>query len=190
MHVAPACVGSIEGSDHFGSYVRSLSLHFCKRLFPGLEPMTSWSQGKGIKEGEGEGERESILHHSLLTKRTLIWLSFSRKSISTYGVTIPYSWIISQSLFQLIHSSHMTGLSEWLISLSPISLENKNHKFCIPLYKAEIQNWKDKSITIGPTTSTTLCMKYGTFMLVLCKFFHLHNFCTGYSYSFTHAVCT
>jgi hypothetical protein len=23
-------------SDHFGSYVRSLSIHFCKRLFPGL----------------------------------------------------------------------------------------------------------------------------------------------------------
>jgi hypothetical protein len=41
VHVAPACIGS----DHFGSYVRSISLHFYKRLFPGLEPMTSWSQG-------------------------------------------------------------------------------------------------------------------------------------------------
>jgi hypothetical protein len=28
-------------SDHFGSYVSSLSLHFCKRLFSKLEPMTS-----------------------------------------------------------------------------------------------------------------------------------------------------
>ncbi|VAH28120.1 unnamed protein product [Triticum turgidum subsp. durum] len=28
-------------SDHFGSIVRTLSLHFCKRLFPGLEPVTS-----------------------------------------------------------------------------------------------------------------------------------------------------
>jgi hypothetical protein len=36
VHVVPTCVGS----DHFGSYVRNLSLHFCKRLFPGLEPMT------------------------------------------------------------------------------------------------------------------------------------------------------
>jgi hypothetical protein len=45
MHVAPACVGSEEGSNHFGSYVRNIFLHFCKRLFPGLEPMTSWSQG-------------------------------------------------------------------------------------------------------------------------------------------------
>jgi hypothetical protein len=36
MHVAPACAGSGEWSDHFGSYVRSLSQHFCKRLFPGL----------------------------------------------------------------------------------------------------------------------------------------------------------
>jgi hypothetical protein len=45
VHVAPACVGSGEGNDHFGAYVRSLSLHFCNRLFPGFEPMTSWSQG-------------------------------------------------------------------------------------------------------------------------------------------------
>ena len=37
-----------EGSDHFGSIVRSLSLHFCKRLFPGLEPVTSWSQGSSF----------------------------------------------------------------------------------------------------------------------------------------------
>jgi hypothetical protein len=36
-------IGSGEGSYHFGSYVRSLSMHFCKRLFPGLELMTSWS---------------------------------------------------------------------------------------------------------------------------------------------------
>jgi hypothetical protein len=40
VHVAPAYVGS----DHFGSYVRRFSLHFSKRLFLGLEPMTSWSQ--------------------------------------------------------------------------------------------------------------------------------------------------
>ena len=45
VHVAPACAGSGEGSDHFGSFVRIISLHFCKRLFPGLEPVTSWSQG-------------------------------------------------------------------------------------------------------------------------------------------------
>jgi hypothetical protein len=37
MHVAPACTESGEGSDHFGSYVCSLFLHFCKRLFPGLK---------------------------------------------------------------------------------------------------------------------------------------------------------
>ena len=48
MHVAPACAGSREGSDHFGSIVRSLSLHFCKSLFPGLEPVTSWSQGSSF----------------------------------------------------------------------------------------------------------------------------------------------
>ncbi|CAM0952226.1 unnamed protein product [Alopecurus aequalis] len=33
--VAPACAGSGEESDHFGSIVRSISLYFCKRLFPG-----------------------------------------------------------------------------------------------------------------------------------------------------------
>jgi hypothetical protein len=37
MYVAPACAGSGEGSDHFGSYVCSISLHFCMRLFTGLE---------------------------------------------------------------------------------------------------------------------------------------------------------
>jgi hypothetical protein len=35
VRVAPACIGSGEGSDHFGSYVCILSLHFCKRLFLG-----------------------------------------------------------------------------------------------------------------------------------------------------------
>jgi hypothetical protein len=48
VHVAPACAGSGEWSDHFGSYVRSLSRHCCKRLFPGLELMTSWSQGNNF----------------------------------------------------------------------------------------------------------------------------------------------
>jgi hypothetical protein len=45
MRIAPASTGSKKGSDHFGSYVRSLFLHFCKRLFPRLEPMTLWPQG-------------------------------------------------------------------------------------------------------------------------------------------------
>jgi hypothetical protein len=45
VHVTPACAQSGEGSNHFGSYVRNLSLHFCKKLFLGLEPTTSWSQG-------------------------------------------------------------------------------------------------------------------------------------------------
>jgi hypothetical protein len=47
-HIAPACAGFGEGSDHFGSYVRSFFLYFCKRLFPILEPMTSWSQGSSF----------------------------------------------------------------------------------------------------------------------------------------------
>jgi hypothetical protein len=43
VHIAPACVGSGERSDHFESYVHSRSLYFCKMLLPGLEHMTSWS---------------------------------------------------------------------------------------------------------------------------------------------------
>jgi hypothetical protein len=39
---------SREGSDHFESYVRSIYVHFYKRLFSGLEPMTSWSQGNSF----------------------------------------------------------------------------------------------------------------------------------------------
>jgi hypothetical protein len=44
MHIASACVGSKKVSDHFRSYVHSPSIHFWKRLFSGLEPMTTWSR--------------------------------------------------------------------------------------------------------------------------------------------------
>jgi hypothetical protein len=37
VHGAPTCAGSEKGSDHFRSYIRSLLLHFCKRLFSRLE---------------------------------------------------------------------------------------------------------------------------------------------------------
>jgi hypothetical protein len=47
-HAAPACAGSGDGSGHIGFYAGTLSLHFCKRLLSGLEPMTSWSQGKSF----------------------------------------------------------------------------------------------------------------------------------------------
>jgi hypothetical protein len=45
MHVARTCARSREGSDHVvpNTYVCNIFLHFCKRLFPGFEPMTSWS---------------------------------------------------------------------------------------------------------------------------------------------------
>jgi hypothetical protein len=48
VHVATVCARSGEGSDQFRSYVHSISLHFCKKLFQGLEPMTSWSQGNSF----------------------------------------------------------------------------------------------------------------------------------------------
>jgi hypothetical protein len=53
MHVAPGCVGSDEGPGHFGFYAHSLSLYFCKTLFPGIEPMTSWSQGNNFTAAPG-----------------------------------------------------------------------------------------------------------------------------------------
>jgi hypothetical protein len=53
IHIAPACTGSREGSDHFRSYVHSLFLHFCKKLFPGFEPMTLWSQGNNFTVAPG-----------------------------------------------------------------------------------------------------------------------------------------
>jgi hypothetical protein len=44
-------VGLGEVSSHFWYYVCSLSLRFCKWLlviFPGLEPMTAWSEGNSF----------------------------------------------------------------------------------------------------------------------------------------------
>jgi hypothetical protein len=48
VHVAPDCAESGEGCNHFGSYVCSIFLHFCPRLFLGLEHMTYWSQGNSF----------------------------------------------------------------------------------------------------------------------------------------------
>jgi hypothetical protein len=45
----PACAGS----DHFGSYVRNIFLHFCRRLFLGIELMISWSQGNNFAAAPG-----------------------------------------------------------------------------------------------------------------------------------------
>jgi hypothetical protein len=53
VHVALTCARSGEGSDHFGYYVCNISLHFCKRLFSGLEPMTSWTQGNSFTAAPG-----------------------------------------------------------------------------------------------------------------------------------------
>jgi hypothetical protein len=36
VHITPTCTGSGEVFDQFGSYVHNISLHFCRRLFPGV----------------------------------------------------------------------------------------------------------------------------------------------------------
>jgi hypothetical protein len=56
VYIVPTCAGSGKVSDHFGSYICSLSLFFHKRLFPELEPMTSCSQGNNFTTCAGFGE--------------------------------------------------------------------------------------------------------------------------------------
>jgi hypothetical protein len=73
VHVAPTCAGSRERFDHFGSYTHSISLHFCKRLFPGLEPMISRSQGNSFTTAAGlpfskhfwKFKKKTILYHTI-----------------------------------------------------------------------------------------------------------------------------
>jgi hypothetical protein len=48
VHVAPACAGPGKALTILGLMYTNLSLQFCKRLFPGLELMTSWSQGNSF----------------------------------------------------------------------------------------------------------------------------------------------
>jgi hypothetical protein len=76
MLVVPTCVGS----DHFGSYVRNLSLHFCKRLFPGLEPMTPWSQSNSFTTAPGHGKlgAKRAVTHRLELRRHLSVLHYSK----------------------------------------------------------------------------------------------------------------
>jgi hypothetical protein len=51
--ISRALKGYREWSGHFGTYVPSLLLHFWKRLFPELEPMTSWSQDNSFTATSG-----------------------------------------------------------------------------------------------------------------------------------------
>jgi hypothetical protein len=71
VHIAPAYAESGEGSDHFGSYVCSLSLYFCTRLFPAHEPMTSWSQGNRFTIAPGlPFQKGSPVHVALACTRS------------------------------------------------------------------------------------------------------------------------
>jgi hypothetical protein len=45
VHVAPACAGSGKGPTTLGLMYTTF---FYKGLFPGLDPMTSWSQGNSF----------------------------------------------------------------------------------------------------------------------------------------------
>jgi hypothetical protein len=52
VHVAPACAGFGKESGHFRSYVRSISLHFGKRLFPELEPHGHNATALPLRQGQ------------------------------------------------------------------------------------------------------------------------------------------
>jgi hypothetical protein len=58
------------GSDHFGSYVCSLSLHLCKRLFLGLELMITRKQLYRHARAPIQ-ENDLYLHDGKLTDKCL-----------------------------------------------------------------------------------------------------------------------
>ena len=88
VHEAPACAGFGEGSDHFGSFVRSLSLHFCKRLFPGLEPVTIHPWPHGHKA------TALPLLHSIALKFILPWLPYYQYMFPPYLHTRHMLWFV------------------------------------------------------------------------------------------------
>jgi hypothetical protein len=60
VHIAPACTGSRERSDNFESYVRNISLHFCKRLFPGLNPWPHGHKATALPQPQGSLSKKKM----------------------------------------------------------------------------------------------------------------------------------
>jgi hypothetical protein len=109
VHVAPAWARSEEGSDHFESYIRSISLHFCKRMFLGLEHMTSWSQGKKITTAP----RLPFIYQTL---RTLKFLP--RKERHSYPLTkmsTNFIFLVQCGLTMIISKKHIFFINLLLV---------------------------------------------------------------------------
>jgi hypothetical protein len=64
----PLCAGSGEGSDHLGSLYAAFPCNFCKRLFPRLEPVTSWSQGDSFYLKLGYLNKIKVRKHRMLNQ--------------------------------------------------------------------------------------------------------------------------
>jgi hypothetical protein len=101
VHIAPTCARSEEGSDHFRSYVCSLSLHFCKRLFLGLEPMMSWSQGNSFTAAPGL-PFYSHIYSQTVTKKTSIG------RVATFAIHNIRLEVLQSSFRSCSHSSKYT----------------------------------------------------------------------------------
>jgi hypothetical protein len=82
VHVAPACAGSREGSDRFGSYVRSLSLHFCKRLFPGTHDLMVTRQQLYCRA------RAPLLQQTWHKRVKIQWLEMRKKNTSFVTIVV------------------------------------------------------------------------------------------------------
>jgi hypothetical protein len=103
VHVAPACARSREGSNHFGSYVRSLFLHFCKRLFPELELMTSWSHGNRTQQElqQYTAKNSSCIEHidqhgKLCSIADLLLKKCIRTEYSVLELMLDCCWLLSE----------------------------------------------------------------------------------------------
>lgn len=75
---------SVEGSEHFGSFVRNISLHLCKRLFPRLEPVTSCHKATALPlcQWITECTKKNTYHPPEEKHRYLKFLSYFLKKIS------------------------------------------------------------------------------------------------------------
>jgi hypothetical protein len=92
VHIAPDCTGSGEGSDHFGSYIHSLFLHFCKRLVPDGPP---WS----IATTSPRSTSINPVQHQH-TKHVEIDLHFIRERVRCSRPPRPNDLVVHQHLHQ------------------------------------------------------------------------------------------
>jgi hypothetical protein len=127
VHIAPSCTGSVEGSDHFGSYVRSLSLHFFKRLFPELEPMLFlmlYSITSFIRNHYPNYGNRSLLIHS-----TDKLCSICRKIIFGFSIYANFLQIRKTVNFRLSYS---------VLDINVVSFRDTRYRKGVPILLHEL----------------------------------------------------